>query len=190
MSLFYLLFLFCFVVFCFFFYFIFDFQGTIITIMLGLGFFAWGLVTIVVPIYDFVLVERLKMEPGYPPFEQWVQPSPEVRLSVYIFSVANPDAFINGTDDKLRLIEIGPIIYREYLHHQNIVFHDNSTLSYTAARRVEFLEDQNEPGILDRVILVPNFVLLVTQTFYFIFFFKNHFISWSQQMFYPFRIDG
>lgn len=122
---------------------------------------AWGLVTIVIPVYDFVLVERLNMRPGLPPFDQWVVPSPEVRLSVYIFSVENSDAFLNGTDDKLRLIEIGPIVYREHLHHKNIVFHDNSTLSYTAARHVEFLEDQNEPGILDRIIYVPNFVLLV-----------------------------
>lgn len=42
-----------------------------------------------------------------------------------------------------------------------MVFHENSTLSYTAARRIEFLEDQNEPGILNRTILVPNFVVLV-----------------------------
>lgn len=101
------------------------------------------------------------MQPGLPPYEEWVTPSPEVRLSVYIFSVENPDAFLNGTDEKLRLVEIGPIIYREYLQHQNVTFHDNSTLSYTAHRNVEFLEDQNEKGILDRVILVPNFVLLV-----------------------------
>lgn len=91
-----------------------------------------------------------------------VIPSPEVRLSVYIFSVENPATFLDGTDEKLRLIEIGPIVYREYLHHQNIEHHENSTLSYTAARRVEFLVDQNEPGILERYILVPNFVLLVS----------------------------
>lgn len=137
-------------------------QGTIITLWLGLGLVAWGLVTIVIPIYDFVLVERLKMQPGLPPFEQWVIPMPEVRLSVYIFSVENPDAFLNGTDEKLRLIEIGPIVYREYLHHKDIVFHDNSTLTYRAERHIEFVEDQNEPGILDRIILVPNFVLLVS----------------------------
>lgn len=102
------------------------------------------------------------MDPGLPPFEMWVKPSPEVRLSVYIFTVENGDAFLNGTDEKLRLKEIGPIIYREYLHHKNIEFHDNSTLSYTAARHVEFLEDQNEPDILNRTILVPNFVILVS----------------------------
>lgn len=90
-------------------------------------------------------------------------------MSVYIFSVENPDAFLNGTDEKLRLIEIGPIVYREHLHHQNVVFHENSTLSYTASRRLEFLEDQNEPGILEREILVPNFVLLVNHLFLFKF---------------------
>lgn len=123
----------------------------------------WGLVTIALPVYDFVRIERLNMRPGLPPYEQWVIPSPEVRLSVYIFSAENPEAFLNGTDEKLRLIEIGPIVYREHLHHKNVVFHENSTLSYTAARRVEFLEDQNEPGILDRRIYVPNFILLVNQ---------------------------
>lgn len=149
--------------FSFFFHFIIELQGTIITLLIGLLLVAWGLVTIVVPIYDFVLMERLRMQPGLPPFQEWVKPSPEVRLNVYIFSVENPDAFLNGTDEKLRLIEIGPIVYQEHLHHQNIEFHENSTLSYTANRRLEFLEDQNEPGILDRIILVPNFVLLVTK---------------------------
>lgn len=138
-----------------------ELQGTIATLLIGLLLFAWGLVTVVVPIYDFVRIERLKMQPGLPPYEQWVIPTPEVRLSVYIFSVANPDSFLNGTDKKLRLIEIGPIVYREHLHHQNVTFHENSTLSYTAHRTLEFLEDQNEPGILERVIQVPNFVLLV-----------------------------
>lgn len=136
--------------------------GTVTTLLIGLLLTAWGLLTIVVPIYDFVLLRRLKMEPGLPPYEEWVIPSPEVRLSVYIFSVENPDAFLNGTDEKLRLVEIGPIVYREHLHHQNVEFHENSTLSYTASRRLEFLEDQNEPGILEREILVPNFVLLVS----------------------------
>lgn len=101
------------------------------------------------------------MQPGLPPYDQWVIPQPEVRLRVFIFEAENPNEFLNGTDHKLRLKEIGPIVYREHLHHKDVVFHENSTLSYTAARRIEFLEDQNEPGILNRTILVPNFVVLV-----------------------------
>lgn len=129
------------------------------------------------------------MRPGFPPFDLWVVPSPEVRLSVYIFSVENPDAFLNGTDDKLRLIEIGPIVYREHLHHKNVVFHDNSTLSYTAARRVEFLEDQNEPGILDRRIYVPNFVLLVNNIDLIIYLFLIFFILFFYSNILPTKIS-
>lgn len=126
---------------------------------------AIGFLTIVMPISDFVLISRLRMDPGLPPFEQWVKPKPEVRLSVYIFGVENADAFLNGTDAALRLTEIGPVVYREHLHHTHIEHHDNSTLSYTAERHIEFLADQNEPGILNRTILVPNFVVLATAAF-------------------------
>lgn len=113
------------------------------------------------------------MDDGFPPFEQWVKPMPEVRLSVYIFSVENAEAFLNGTDDILRMKEIGPIVYREHLHHTKIERHPNSTLSYTAERHVEFLTDENEPDILNRTILVPNFVILATATFVNDNFFKK-----------------
>lgn len=140
-------------------------KGSIVGLMLGTLLIAIGFLTIVMPISDFVLISRLRMDPGLPPFEQWVKPKPEVRLSVYIFGVENADAFLNGTDAALRLTEIGPVVYREHLHHTHIVRHENSTLSYTAERHLEFLPDQNEPGILNRTILVPNFVVLATAAF-------------------------
>lgn len=136
-------------------------KGSITYLSFGLMLLTAGIITITFPIYDLVLEERLKMQPGLPSYEQWVIPQPEVQLRVFIFEAENPNEFLNGTHEKLRLTEIGPIVYREHLHHKDVVFHENSTLSYTAARRIEFLEDQNEPGILNRTILVPNFVVLV-----------------------------
>lgn len=133
-----------------------------LNLLLGIFLLTIGIVTFIYPIYDFVLTERLKMIPGFPPFEQWVSPAPEVKLRVFIFTVENADAFLAGTDEKLKLKEIGPIVYREYLRHENVVFHENSTLSYTANRHVEFLPDENEPGILNKTITVPNFVILVS----------------------------
>lgn len=111
--------------------------------------------------YDFVLSERLKMTRHLPPYHMWETPEPEVRLNLYIFTAENPYTFLNGTDEKLKLKEIGPIVYREHLSHREVMFHDNSTLSYTAYRHLEFLENENEPNILNRTILVPNFVILV-----------------------------
>lgn len=69
------------------------------------------------------------MDPGYPPFDLWLNPKPEIRLNVYIFTVENANEFLNGSDSKIKLKEIGPVVYREYLQHRDIVFHENSTLS-------------------------------------------------------------
>lgn len=132
-----------------------------IKFIIGCALLAAGVRTVVVPIYDYVLAHRMQMTPGMPPYKMWEKPAPVVRLSLYIFTVQNGEAFLNGTDAKLRLKEIGPIVYREHLQHADIVRHPNSTISYTALRHLEFLEDENEPGILNRTILVPNFVILV-----------------------------
>ena len=64
---------------------------------------------------------------------------------------------MNGTDDVLKVKEIGPIIYREWLRHENVTFHkENSSMTYTVYITLEFKEDLNEPGILNKSILVPN----------------------------------
>lgn len=141
--------------------------GAWLRFLIGCLFFAIAIRLFVVPMYDFVLAERLKMSRYLPPYRMWETPDPEVRLSLYIFTVENAESFLNGTDEKLRLKEIGPIVYREHLFHRDVIFHDNSTLSYTAYRHLEFLESENEPGILNRTILVPNFVILVCKKFEF-----------------------
>lgn len=121
--------------------------------------------------------ERLKMQPGLPPFEWWLKPPPEVRLRVFIFIVENADKFLEGTE-KLKLKEFGPIIYRENLHHKDVVFHDeNSTLTYTAVREAEFIEEANIPGILNKTILVPNLANLVCYHLYNFFFFLLNYFS-------------
>lgn len=121
-----------------------------------------GILTIEFPLYDLVLTERTKMPPGLPGFDIWVKPEPEVRLSVYIFAIENAEAFLNGTDTKIKLKEIGPIIYKENLSHEDVAFFkNNSTMSYTAVRNAEFLPNANLPGILNETITVPNFAILV-----------------------------
>jgi scavenger receptor class B, member 1 len=108
--------------------------------------------------------EKLNMRKGLPPFEWWKNPIPEIKMKTYVFTVENGDAFLNGTDEKLRFKEIGPIVYKEQLLHKDIVFHpENSTLSYTVIRIPIFKPDENEPGILNKTILVPNLTTLVSK---------------------------
>lgn len=49
---------------------------------------------------------------GLPPFDWWFYPPDEVLLKVYIFNVTNSEEFLTGVDSKLKLNEVGPIIYR------------------------------------------------------------------------------
>ncbi|XP_055921502.1 scavenger receptor class B member 1-like [Eupeodes corollae] len=126
--------------------------GTLFT-LIALLLFKWSL-------FDILTTTRLLMTPHLPPYELWAHPEPIVYCRVYVFTALNGDAFLNGTDKKLKMKELGPILFREHLEHNDIVHHENSTLSYTARRYLEFLPEKNEPGILDQYIVVPNIILL------------------------------
>lgn len=105
------------------------------------------------------------MQPGLPAFEFWKTPTPEVTLKVFIWNVTNPDEFLSGQDEKLKVDEIGPVVFLEILTHTDVVFNENSTLSYIASKKIVFQEDRNEPGILNKTIVVPNFATLVSPSF-------------------------
>lgn len=101
------------------------------------------------------------MSPIYPSYFWWISPEPEVVLKAYIFNITNSVEFIAGGDKKLKLQEIGPIIFQEVLEHSDVVFHDeNSTLSYTVSRRIVYKESANIKGILNQTVIVPNMASL------------------------------
>ena len=95
-----------------------------------------------------------------PNFIWWKDPQPEILLNVYVFNITNSEDFISGKDKKLKLQEIGPIVFREYSVNRNISFHEeNSTMSYTVSRRLVFKESANIEGILNQTVYVPNMAL-------------------------------
>lgn len=49
---------------------------------------------------------------GLPAYEWWKNPPDEVLLRVYIFNITNSEEFLNGTDARLRLQEVGPIVFK------------------------------------------------------------------------------
>lgn len=122
-----------------------------------------GMITVHFDLYEFLLDERMRMTPGLPPYEWWLAPKPVITMRIFIFTAENADDFLSGVDDKLRLKEFGPIVYQEHLVHENVtIYEENSTLSYTPNRWLEFLPDRNVDDILNQTIIVPNFVLLVS----------------------------
>lgn len=100
------------------------------------------------------------MQPFYPDFIWWKDPEPEVLLKVYVFNITNSDDFIAGRDKKLKLQEVGPIVFQELTVNRDIVWHkENSTMSYTVSRRLVFKDSANIEGILNQTVFVPNMAL-------------------------------
>lgn len=42
----------------------------------------------------------------------WQKPEVDLYLRVYLWNVTNKDEFLNGIDDKLKVQEVGPYVYR------------------------------------------------------------------------------
>lgn len=105
-------------------------------------------------------IERIKVRPGYPAFEKWKNPKAPIIAKVYVFGVTNSEAFMNGTDSKLKLEEVGPIVYHKYIRQRDVVFEEDSTLSFTTEFDMTFPEDENIPGILNRTVTIPNLMIL------------------------------
>jgi scavenger receptor class B, member 1 len=100
------------------------------------------------------------MKSYYPNFKWWQNPEPEILLNVYLFNITNSEDFIAGKDQKLKLQEIGPIVFQELAKNTDVVWHDeNSTMSYTVTRRLVFKESANIEGILNQTIFAPNMAL-------------------------------
>jgi len=56
------------------------------------------------------------MVEGDETFEMWKTPTAAVYLKVYIFNITNREDFLSGRDEKLRLQEVGPYVYRFVLN--------------------------------------------------------------------------
>lgn len=106
-----------------------------------------------------LLNERLRMRPGLPAYDWWVSPPDEILLRIYLFNITNLEAFLSGTDQKLNLDEVGPIIFQEKLNHTNVTHNDNGTLSYTAKRFLVYLPTMNNLDLNDTLV-VPNVAIL------------------------------
>lgn len=79
-------------------------------------------------------------------------------LKVYFYNVTNNVGFLEG-DEKLRLNEMGPYVYREVVEKKNISWNRNGTVSYTIVKTFQF--DANaSAGLESDTVLLPNVPVL------------------------------
>ncbi|XP_018567424.1 scavenger receptor class B member 1-like isoform X2 [Anoplophora glabripennis] len=133
-------------------------------LIFGVLLIGWGVLTLFYKPYDMFMDQRIQMTPGLPPYEWWFDPPEEVILKIYLFNVTNSEEFLNGTDSKLKLDEVGPVIYREKLTHSNPIFNENGTFTYTANRTAIYLPELNTID-LNSTIVMPNLGVLLIPGF-------------------------
>ncbi|XP_054738326.1 scavenger receptor class B member 1 [Anastrepha obliqua] len=107
--------------------------------------------------------EHIRFRKGFPSQKNWID-SPYGTLKSYLFNVTNGEAFLNGTDAKLKVEEIGPIVYR-IKGRNDILNQTDDTLTYQKLPYEDIQFDpiaSCAPDILNQTIILPNFILFGT----------------------------
>ncbi|EDS25865.1 cd36 antigen [Culex quinquefasciatus] len=108
---------------------------------------------------NLIVTDMLSMYEGSYLHRLWKKPPLEVFISIYVFNVTNPEAFLRG-EEKIRLQEVGPYVYREYLENHNSTFNPNGTLSFTPIRTQVLVPERSVGDPSKDMLFIPNLVLL------------------------------
>ncbi|XP_017781148.1 PREDICTED: scavenger receptor class B member 1-like isoform X2 [Nicrophorus vespilloides] len=125
----------------------------------GLIYACFGVILLIWTPFTLILDERIRMHTSLPAYIWWKSPPELLYLKAHVFNYTNTEAWFAGIDEKLNVVDLGPIVYMEYLRHTNVTFNDNSTITYVANHTTEYLPELNTID-LDDYITVPNYPLL------------------------------
>ncbi|XP_034234473.1 scavenger receptor class B member 1-like [Thrips palmi] len=92
-------------------------------------------------------------------FGLWRKPPVSIYVQVYLFNVTNPREFLRG-QEKLRVEEVGPFVYREELENTGVKFNENDTVTYTPKRNVFPVPELSVGDPRTTVVIAPNLALL------------------------------
>ncbi|CAF0927586.1 unnamed protein product [Brachionus calyciflorus] len=91
-------------------------------------------------IHGFV-ASNIRLEPSTDLYKQWLSPSIDVYLSIYIFNLKNPSEFQNGS--KPLFEEIGPFVFKEIVVKEDLVDNLNYTISYREKKQYYFIQEMS-----------------------------------------------
>ncbi|XP_044003767.1 scavenger receptor class B member 1 isoform X3 [Aphidius gifuensis] len=129
----------------------------IAAILFGLFALAIGIILSTIPWLDYMILRQLRLWNGSLSFQYWQKPGVVRLTKVYIFNMTNAENFLNF-NEKPKLQEVGPFVYKEDMEKVNIVFHSNGTVSYRHKKILNFVPEMSKDG--DTRVLVPNIPLL------------------------------
>ncbi|XP_065172223.1 scavenger receptor class B member 1-like isoform X3 [Atheta coriaria] len=127
--------------------------------ILGVIFLSGGFFMLATDPYNFFFNQRILFVPGGEIFELWRAPPVDLYLRVWVFNITNHEEFLAG-NEKMKVVEVGPYVYRELMTHENVTFNENGTVSANPRHILEFVPEQSvSDHETDRLIL-PNIALL------------------------------
>ncbi|KAG5888817.1 hypothetical protein JTB14_016019 [Gonioctena quinquepunctata] len=124
-----------------------------------------GLLLFIFPPYDILMDLRGRMSAG-PVYNMWLEPPIDLVAKIYIFNITNGEEFFGGVDSKIKMREVGPIIYRQKVLHKNIVFNENGTFSYTSNRKLVYSPEDNPIDLRNATVIMPNLAGLVIPSYF------------------------
>ncbi|XP_012529768.1 scavenger receptor class B member 1 [Monomorium pharaonis] len=136
-----------------------QFKKCIILFMIGIGCSSLTYVIYVSDPMAIILEYNVQMVPNSLLFTIWKQPPLDIYLNVYVFNVTNPEEFLSGKE-KLKVQEIGPYVYQEFLVNDNITYNDNGTLTYIPRRTVIYIPERSIGDPKEDMVNVPNIAYL------------------------------
>ncbi|XP_041968148.1 lysosome membrane protein 2-like [Aricia agestis] len=108
----------------------------------------------------------LTMKEGRIAYEAFREPHYKIYLDAYVFNYTNLPQYINGSQPKIKVHEIGPFSFRELRTDENMrVDHERGTLTMNPKLRLEFVRERSVAHYKDVNITVPNIVLISFTTY-------------------------
>ncbi|XP_043262068.1 scavenger receptor class B member 1 [Colletes gigas] len=136
-------------------------HGKVSAIFIGILTLIIGIILSSIPWADYIILKQLRLWNGSLSFQYWQKPGVVRLTKVYIFNVTNTENFLQF-NEKPKLQEVGPFVYREDMEKVNIVFHNNGTVSYQHKKILNFVPELSKDK--DMKLMVPNIPLLTVST--------------------------
>ncbi|XP_046741790.1 scavenger receptor class B member 1-like isoform X1 [Diprion similis] len=134
-------------------------RSIFVLMTLGLLGIASGCFVLVFQPYDILFKLKVTFSEGGEIFELWRSPPVDLYLKIYLFNVTNSEQFLNGEEDKLRINQVGPYVYKELMEHGNVTFNENGTVTAIPRHPLKYIPEMSN-GTEEDLLILPNIALL------------------------------
>ena len=106
----------------------------------------------------YEIKKKLVLREGSYAYDMWKDIPFPIEYSIYMFNLTNPWAFEHDNAQPV-LEEIGPYVFNEHRHKENITFHSNGTVSYQQRRTYDWVpEKMNNVNEGDTIVFINMLV--------------------------------